>query len=71
MGLFLADVTTIGYSDFSSIITAVTTQVNVANIVAVLASVVGIAIGLVFMWWGIRKATGIIMKAAKRGKLSM
>lgn len=67
----LADVTTIGYSDFQSIITAITTQVNVANIVAVLASVVAIAIGLVFMWWGIRKATKIIMKAAKKGKLSM
>lgn len=68
---FLADATTIGYSDFSSIITAVTTQVNVANIVAVLASVVAIAIGLVFMWWGIRKCVKIIMKAAKKGKLSM
>lgn len=59
-----ADVTAIGYSDFSSIITAVTGQISVQTIVAVIASVIGITVGIAFMWWGakygVRKIWGAI-----------
>ena len=31
----------------------------------------GAAIGLVFMWWAIRKGASIMMKAFKKGKISV
>lgn len=62
--------TTVDYEDFSSVITAVTSQVSVANIVGVLAAVMAIAIALVFMWWGIRKALRMIMSAFRKGRAS-
>lgn len=53
------------WSDFASVITALTSQFSVATIVAYLAALVAAVIGLNFMWWGVRKAYGKIMQAAK------
>lgn len=58
-------------SDWSSIITAVTSNFSVSNIVAVLASVVVAGIVFVFLWWGIRLAFRSIMGAVKNGTLSI
>lgn len=58
----------VGYSDFWSIITAMTDQVSVSTIVSVLAAVVGITVGIAFMWWGARYASRKIMGALKKGK---
>ena len=44
-------------------------QINVGSIILVLVAGVGCSIGLVFLWWGIRKATGMLIKAFKKGKL--
>lgn len=63
--VFAADATPVGYSDFSSIITAVTGQITVANIVAVIAAVLGITVGICFMWWGARYGVRKIWKALK------
>ena len=61
--------TAIGSSAFSSVINAVTAQISVSTIVEVLAYAVPICIGLVFMWWGVRKVTRMIMGAFRKGKL--
>ena len=61
--------TAIGSSAFSSVINAVTAQISVSTIVEVLAYAVPICIGLVFMWWGVRKVTAMIMGAFRKGKL--
>lgn len=61
--------TAIGSSAFSSVINAVTEQISVSTIVEVLAYAVPICIGLVFMWWGVRKVTRMIMGAFRKGKL--
>ena len=61
--------TAIGSSAFSSVINAVTAQISVSTIVEVLAYAVPICIGLVFMWWGVRKVTGMVMGAFRKGKL--
>lgn len=58
-------------SDWSTVITNVVGQFSVANIVAVIASVVLAGIGFVFLWWGVRLAFNSIMGAVKRGSLSI
>lgn len=58
-------------SDWSSVITAVTSNFSVANIVSVLASVVLAGIVFVFLWWGVRLAFRSIMGAVKNGTLSI
>lgn len=64
-----AEASTVSASDWSSITTAISEQISVATVVGVLASCIGACIGLVFMWWGVRKVTKMIMAAFKRGKL--
>lgn len=57
--------------DWASVITAMTAQISVSTIVGVLASVVTAGIGLVFMWWGVRKAARALMAAFKKGRMSI
>ena len=63
--------TVVDPSAWESVITALSSQVSVSTIVGVIASVVGLSIGLVFMWWGVRKAKSALMSAAMKGKLKM
>lgn len=63
--------TTVSPTDWSSVITNVTTQYSVANIVGVIGSVVAAGIGFVFLWWGVRIAFRSIMGAVKNGTLSI
>lgn len=58
-------------TDWSSVISAVTSSFSTANIVSVLASVVTAGIVFVFLWWGIRLAFRSIMGAVKNGTLSI
>ena len=69
--IFLAETPTvapIGYDDISSILTSVTSQFSVANIVAMIAGILGVTVVFVFLWWGVRKGFKAITKAATRGK---
>ncbi len=58
-------------SDWASVISALTAQVSVSTIVAVLVTLVTSGIGLVFMWWGVRKALRSLMAAFRKGKMSL
>lgn len=58
-------------TDWASVITAATNQISVSTVVAVLASLVAAGIGLVFMWWGVRKAMASLMKAFRSGRISI
>lgn len=74
MNLFLlldSAASTVTYSDFSSVIKALTNQISVSTVVGVLASLVAACVGLVFMWWGVRKVSKALMSAFRRGKLSL
>ena len=62
--------TAIGWSDLSDVLTAITAQISVTSVIGVLAGAIGAAIGLVFMWWGVRKLIRVIMAAFRKGKLS-
>ncbi len=58
-------------ADWQSVITAMTAQISVETIVGVLATLVTAGIGLVFMWWGVRKAARSLMAAFRKGKMSI
>lgn len=57
--------------DWAPIISAMTGQISVSTAVGVVASAIAAGIGLVFMWWGGRKAVRTLMSAFRRGKVSM
>lgn len=58
-------------ADFTSILSALQGQISVATVVEVLAVLAGAAVGLAFMWWGVRKLVRVIMAAFKKGKVSL
>lgn len=66
-----AAVTPVTAADWSSVITAMTGQISVSTVVGVLATLMTAGIGLVFMWWGVRKAVGSLMSAFRKGRMSM
>lgn len=55
-------------TDWASLITDVTAQFSVANIVQVMSTIIVAGIGFVFLWWGARKAYRALMSAVRRGK---
>ena len=63
-------ITAISSSDFAEVLSAIQAQISVSTVVEVLAVAVGAAIGLVFMWWGVRKLIGVLMSAFRKGKVS-
>lgn len=68
--VFAAEGDVVGPDSWASVISGMTSQVSVSTIVGVLTSVIGAVMGLVFMWWGIRKVTRMIMSAFRSGKVS-
>ncbi|MDE6947696.1 MAG: hypothetical protein K2P14_10985 [Anaeroplasmataceae bacterium] len=59
---------TVTAADWSSLITSVTAQFSVVNIVQVMSTIIVAGIGFVFLWWGARKAYRALMSAVRRGK---
>lgn len=55
-------------SDWSQIITDVTAQFSITEIVAVMSAIIVAGIGFVFLWWGARKAYKALMSAVRKGK---
>ncbi len=68
---FAEGTTAITSSDFQSVIDGISAQISVTSIVGVLGTVVASSIGLVFMWWGVRKVSRAVMGAFRKGKLSV
>lgn len=69
MNVLATGSTAVGPDAWSGLLTALTEQISVTTVVGVLSSVVGAAIGLVFMWWGVRKLGRTLMAAFRSGKL--
>ena len=53
------------------VIDALTSQISVSTVVAALATFVTAGIGLVFMWWGLRKGLRSLMSAFRKGRMSV
>lgn len=58
-------------SNIQAIITAITTEITVENVLAVLTTVIGVAIVFVGFWWGARKVTRVVMSAFRKGRISV
>lgn len=58
-------------SDWASVITAMTSQISVSTVVGVLATLVTAGIGLVFLWWGVRKAVSSLMGSFRSGRIRL
>lgn len=63
--------TAVSATDWEPIMTAITGQISVSTVVGVVASAITAGMGLVFMWWGGRKAVRTFMSAFRKGKVSM
>lgn len=63
--------TVVTAADWASIITAITGQISVSTVVAAVATMVAAGIGLVFMWWGVRKAARTLLAAFRKGRVSI
>lgn len=61
----------ITYQTISQVVTSVLTQFSAANIVAMLAGIIGGTIGIRFLWWGVRKAFKSIMGVVTGGRLKV
>ena len=55
--------------DFTSYITALTATISPAEVLAVLASVVGVGMAFFLLWMGVRKATRGFTTAVSTGKI--
>ena len=69
IGVLTGGSSAIGWSDLSSVLSAMTDQISVTTVIGVIAGVVSAAIALVFMWWGVRKLARTLMSAFRSGKL--
>lgn len=58
-------------NDWASVISAMTSQISVSAVVGVLATLVTAGIGLVFLWWGVRKAVGSLMGSFRSGRIRL
>lgn len=58
-------------ADWASVISAMTGQISVSTVVGVLATLVTAGIGLVFLWWGVRKAVGSLMGSFRSGRIRL
>lgn len=63
--------TVVTANDWASVITAMTSQISVSTVVGVLATLVTAGIGLVFLWWGVRKAVGSLMGSFRSGRIRL
>lgn len=64
-------VATVGAEIFDPVVDAITNQITPSSVVAIVAAVIGASIGLVFMWWAVRKVSRSVMGAFRKGKLSV
>lgn len=53
------------------LMTALTASITPGQIIAVLASIIGVGMTFVLMWFGARKLVSIFRKAVTRGKISV
>ena len=57
--------------DIGAFTSALTGAVSVGDVVGLLASVVGVGIGFVLAWFGMRKGYKMFMSAVTKGKASI
>lgn len=66
-----SDVAAEAVSAVGSAFSDVTSVFSVGSILKIIGIAVGACLGLVFMWWGLRKVISMVMGAFKKGKVSV
>ena len=68
--MYIADeVVSANTIDFSGFITALTSAITPAQVLAVLASIIGVGMAFFLMWLGVKKATRAFTTAVATGRL--
>ena len=67
--MFLDDVASSAAIDFSGYISALTGTITTAQVLTVLAAVVGVGMAFFLMWLGVRKATAGFTTAVSTGRI--
>ena len=57
--------------DLTGFITALTGSITPAQILTILASVIGVGMSFVLMWFGVRKAVKLFTNAMARGRIKV
>lgn len=63
--------TTVATVDFAPLIEALTASITPAQIITVLAAIIGIGMLFVLMWFGVRKLVKIFRNAVFKGQISV
>lgn len=71
MSMLAAAQTTVGVETFKPVLDALTEQISVANVVTVVAGVVALGVGGIFMWWGVRKGWRFLINTTTKGRGSV
>lgn len=53
------------------ILSNISTNISIVKVANMLAIGAGVCVGIVFMWWGVRKITSMLMSAFRKGKMSI
>lgn len=61
--------TTAASIDFSSFLNALTSSITPAQVLTVLAAVIGVGMAFFLMWLGVRKATKAFTSAVSTGRI--
>lgn len=64
------EVTAMNATDLQPMIDALKSAITPQQMIASIAILVGIGIGFVLMWFGVRKCIGIFRNAVMKGKIS-
>lgn len=63
--------TNVSTIDFSAFITALTSSITTAQVLQVLASVVGVGMGFFLLWLGVHKAVNAFTSAVATGRIRL
>lgn len=63
-----AGATEVSSTTIMDILNAITAQFSVTQIVAMIAGLLGVSMAFVFLWWGVRKGSKMVISAVKSGK---
>lgn len=58
----------VDYSDLTSVVTAMTAQLNSTTVLTVIVGGITLSIGLCFLWWAIRYVKRVLWPALKGGR---
>ena len=71
LNVFLTTTESVTSSTIMDILTAITSQFSITQIVAMIAGLLGVSMTFVFLWWGVRKGSKMVIQAVKTGKFGL